>query len=121
MQADLYTPVVVAIAIIAGLEWWRRSLRHRAARWVHVTTFVLLAAIAVGVTYSHWALRSAFAAIESADAGNKATMLARGISHAMNSNAIAFACALLAVLVLAVATIRARRLPEGGPVAQTRS
>ena len=115
-----YIVVIVAIAVIAALEVWRRTLRNRAPRWIHVVTMLLLASIACGVAYTQWALGGLAESLAGDDPANKATNLARGISRAMNGNAIAAASAILAALVLGIAAWRARGLPEGGPVAQIR-
>ena len=110
--------VIFAIPVVIGLEVWRRSLRHRTPQWVYVISALLVMAIAGGIGYAQWSMSRAVAALSEDDASEKATNLADGISRAMNGNAIAIACALLAVIVLAIATWRARGIPEGGAIAR---
>ena len=120
MLGDQYIAIVIAVVCIAALEAWRRSLRHRAPRWIHPASIAMLFAIAAGVVYSQYALRAAVSTVEYADAGNKATHLARSISHAMKGNVAALAAAVLAVVVLAIGSWQARRAPDGGPRASIR-
>src|SRR5678809_236875 len=97
-----------------GTELWRRTLRGRTARWVHAVTIVLCIAAASLAGYAQWPLRSG--AATDAAPYEKTTMLAQAISRAMNCNAFAFLAVGLAVIVLAVATYRARHVPRGGDV-----
>ena len=121
MLTEHHLPVVIVFVVgIVGLEAWRRSLRHRAPRWMHIAALALIATIAGSIAYSEWAFRSAFRSVAAEDAGNKATVLARAISNALNAYACAFVAAIVAVVLLGLATWRARRMPEGGPVAQLR-
>src|SRR5262245_1875119 len=99
---------------------WRRRLRYRSPRWVHAVAIVLLGTIVASVGYAQYQLHVIASSIDAADAGNKATLLARGISHAMNANAVAVVATIIAVVVLAVGAWIARRHPEGGPIAQLR-
>ena len=111
MLGDQQHVVIIAIAVIIGLEIWRRSLANRTPRWVHVVTFALFAMIAGAVMYTWWALGHLFESISDEAAGNKTSVLSRGISHAMLGNAIAVGSVIVAVLVLAIATWRARPPP----------
>lgn len=116
---DDNTTVVVLAAVVIGIELWRRSLRNRAARWVHVATLALLGVVAISIVYSRIAMRHVASAIEVAPS-MKASALASGISAAMWGYFAAFVAIVLAAVVLAVANVRARNLPTDGPVAQVR-
>ncbi len=118
MIGDQRVLIIIAIPVIIGLELWRRALRHRVPRWMYVIAALLEMATAGGIAYSQWMLSETVAQLARDDASEKATNLANGISRAMNANAVAVACAIAAVMVLAIATWRARRIPEGGPVAR---
>jgi TRAP-type C4-dicarboxylate transport system permease small subunit len=115
---DQRTLIIIAIPVVIGLELWRRSLRHRTPRWMYVTSALLVMAIAGGIAYSQWMLSQAVAQLSRDDASEKASHLSHGISRAMTGNAVAIACALAAVIVLAIATWRARGVPTGGPEAR---
>ena len=116
---DDNTTVAVLAAVVIGIELWRRSLRNRAARWVHGATLALLGVVAIGVIYSRVEMRHVASAIEVAPS-MKASALASGISAAMWGYLVAFVAIVLAAVVLAVANLRARNLPTDGPVAQLR-
>ena len=116
----VYLRAVIAIALLAGAEVWRRKLRHRAPAWVHGTVIALMMGAVVSAAAAQWGMRSAERSLEDFEAGNKATLLAEGASLALNASAASVCAALLAVVVLAIAAWRARRMPTGGPVAQTR-
>ena len=118
MLEDQRILIIIAIPVIIGLELWRRSLRHRTPRWMYVVAALLEMAIAGGIAYAQWMLSAAVAQISSDNGSEKATNLARGISRAMTGNAVAIACALAAVIVLVIATWRARGIPEDGPEAR---
>jgi hypothetical protein len=110
--------IIIAIPVIIGLELWRRTLRHRTSRWMYVLAALLEMSIACGLAYSQWMLSQTVAQLSSDEPGNKATNLANGLARAMTGNAVAIACALAAVILLAIATVRARGVPEGGPEAR---
>lgn len=118
MLGDQRTLIIIAIPVIIALELWRRSLRHRTPRWMYVVAALLEMAIAGGIAYAQWMLSQTVAQLERDNASEKATNLASGISRAMIGNAVAIACALAAVIVLVIATWRARGVPEGGPAAR---
>ena len=113
------TIVVILAIIVIGLELWRRSLRNRAARWVHGATLALLGIVAVAAIYCQLAIRHVWSALELAP-GMKASALAQGISAVMWGYLVAFVAVVLAALVLAFANVRARNVPSGGPVARLR-
>jgi hypothetical protein len=115
-----YVALAIAIACVVALETWRRRLRYRAPRWVHATAIVLLVTIVLSIGYAEHRLRAVFATLDEANPAEKATVLARGISDAMNANAAAVLATLLAVVVLAIGSWLARRNPAGGPVARLR-
>lgn len=112
--------VIVPIVVVASFEMWRRRLRNRAPRWVHLTAIGLFITIGVALGYAELRLRDSAAAWAHAEPSNKATVLATGISDAMNANAVAVAATILAAVVLAIGTWLARKNPAGGPVAQLR-
>jgi hypothetical protein len=109
---DQWVALVIAAIMLVGLDSWRRGIRDRAPRWVNILAMLCEVEVVVGVIYGQIGLRRAFHAIESADPSEKTTMLARGISSAMNSNAIAIAGIALAILVLAIGSVLARRRPD---------
>jgi TRAP-type C4-dicarboxylate transport system permease small subunit len=115
---DQRTLLVIAIPVIIGLEVWRRWLRHRVPRWMYVIAALLEMAVAGGIAYAQWMLSQTVAQLSNDDPANKASNLSHGISRAMTGNAVAIGSALAAVIVLAVATWRARGIPDGGPVAR---
>ena len=108
MLEDQRILIIVAIPVIIGIELWRRSLRHRTPRWIYVVAALLEMAIAGGIAYSQWMLSAAVAQLSSDNPSSKASNLAHGLQRAMTGNAVAIACCLLAVIVLAIATWRAR-------------
>lgn len=112
LSSQQWTALVVAGIVLVAIEAWRRSIRDRAPRWVSIATIVCEIEIVLGVAYAQYGLYQAAHAIESADAGNKATTLARGISSAMNSNAVAALGVLVAVIVLVAGSVLARRQPD---------
>ena len=112
--------IVLALATLVALEAWRRTLRNRAPRWVHVTTIAMLVLLAGGAAYSQLAVRHLIHAVSTGEVSTKATELATGISNALRGYVIAVLAAILAVIVLAVASIRARDVPPGGPIARVR-
>jgi hypothetical protein len=113
------TVFVVAAIVLVGLESWRRALRDRAPRWVHVVAILLMLEIILGVAVAEYRLYQAFRHLESEAASDKANALARDISSAMNSNAIAVAGVLLSVIVLGVGTVLARRRLDNAPPSAT--
>lgn len=115
---DQRTLLIIAIPVILVLELWRRSLRHRAPRWMHVVAALLVMAIAGGVAYSQWELSHLAERIGDVDASSKASRLAGGLQTALMGNLIAFASAIAAVILLAIATWKARGVPEDGPEAR---
>jgi hypothetical protein len=115
---SLGTFVVVAI-VLGLLEWWRRAIHGRAPRWVNVLALLLEIEIVVGVALSTYRLYQAREALGSAAAADKAAMLANSISSGMNSNAVALAGVVLAVLVLGIGSILARRRPSNAPPSAT--
>jgi len=119
---DQYYAIGIAIVCIAMFEAWRRRLRHRAPRWVHPTAIALFAVIAASVVYAEYSLRNALSSIEYANPANKASQLARSISGAMNANAVAMLATVLAAVVLAIGSWRARRAApsDATPLAQLR-
>jgi hypothetical protein len=84
-----------------GGRWWKR------ASWMPLVAFVLSA---VGVSLTTYFLVRAFRAITNVDPSQKATMLARGISNAMNCTALfafpSWALFLASIVVFAVGSIK---------------
>jgi multidrug efflux pump subunit AcrA (membrane-fusion protein) len=119
---DQRTLLIVALVAIAGLELWRRALRPRAPRWVHVAAIALGAGAGASAAYAQWQLSRTATLVTTSDASEKSTVLARGIARAMNANAFAISGLILAALVLGVGTYVARRRPAPGdlPVARAR-
>jgi hypothetical protein len=95
-------------AVIFALELWRRYLA-RAGKLPRWASFAILGGYAItagGVAFSYHMLHRAFDAVAESDAGNKASMLANGISHAMTGNAIAIAGILTSAILLCVFAAR---------------
>src|SRR5690349_17989527 len=109
MSFDQITTLFTAAVAIIVLEAWRRSLKGRTPRWIHVTAIVLEIEVAVGAAYAQYRLFEAASSIGSDEGGNKATNLARGVSAAMNSNAFAVAGFCLTVVVLFIGAFYARK------------
>lgn len=88
MSWDLYS-VLGWVALVASLlvavaclvRGWRKDRAARGARICFGTALVVLAVGLVGTVHG---LMTAFGAVGSTDAVNRATLLARGISEAMN-------------------------------------
>ena len=99
----------IAAGVVFALELWRRALRGRTPRWVHVIAILSSIEIVVGVIYAEYQLYQALHHVTSANASNKATMLANDISRAMRSNAVAIVGVLLEIIVLVIGTVLARR------------
>lgn len=120
MASALSPMLVVVLGLLVVLELWRRRLRHRAPRWVHLAAIALFAATAGGLAYTASALDALFGSLDRVETAEKATYLARKIATALRGEALSIAALLVAVVVLAIGTWLARRLPEGGPIAELR-
>ena len=84
-----------------GGRWWKR------ASWMPLVAFILSA---IGVMLTTYFLVHAFRAITNVDPSMKATMLAQGISNAMNCTALfalpSWALFLASVIVFAVGSLK---------------
>jgi hypothetical protein len=94
------------LGLVAVLEIWRRAVAHKAPGWVVPVMVAVYAAIAAGVGVTWFGLRNAFDTVAEADPGNKASMLATGISHAMYGTVVAIACALVGAALLVWVSVR---------------
>src|SRR5512142_1454235 len=78
--------------VFVGLHFWGRYVaRRQGGRWWKRASWMPLAAFvlsAIGVTLTTYWLVHSFRAIANVDPSMKATMLARGISNAMNCTAL---------------------------------
>jgi len=99
--------VGVLAAVVIALELWRRTLRNRAARWVHRAVVALCGIAAVATIASRFAIRHVASALDLAPS-EKQSALASGISTVMSIYLVAFVAVVLAAIVLAYASVRAR-------------
>ena len=101
------TTVGVLAAVAIALELWRRTLRNRTAGWVHGAVVALLGVAAVAAIASRFAIRHVASALALAPS-EKQRALASGISTVMWIYLVAFVAVVLAAIVLAYASVRAR-------------
>ena len=95
----LIASLLVTVACL--VRGWRRERAARAARICFGGALVVLALGLVGTVHGLW---TAFGAVGSSDAAERATLLARGISEAMNctvSGIVAMLPPMIASAVLA--------------------
>lgn len=107
----MYEVLLFVGGSIFGLELWRRSLvrEQKIPRWASIASIAgfVIAGTAGGLTV--WMLERAKTAASTEEAANKATLLARSISNAMNANAVAVATTGAVAILLLVFAIRRRR------------
>lgn len=109
---ELIGPVVgiaIQVGITVGLALWARAIqrKHAGLLW-RLNVWVAPAAMAlwvVGSLLSGLLLLRAFDGVASTDAASRATLLARGISEAMNTSAFFFLTSLLLYLGSAILCI----------------
>lgn len=94
--AQLASLLVTAVCLVRG---WRRERAARAARICFGTAVVVLALGLVGTAHGLW---TAFGAVGDSDAAERATLLARGISEAMNCTAFGIVAMLPPMIASAV-------------------
>ena len=103
-----FAVAIIAIALWAG--WVVRT--QRGGVRVRALPIATLVAVAVFETLGVYTLRATAGEVGAADAGNKASLLAAGISHGMRYVACAWGSVVVALLVLAVLSLRAPRDPD---------
>jgi len=103
-----FAVAIIAIALWAG--WVVRSKRGGAR--VKALPIATLVAVVVFETLGVYTIRGTAAAVGATEAGNKASLLAEGISHGMRYAACAWGSAIVAGLVLAALSLRAPRDPD---------
>jgi hypothetical protein len=114
--AQFLVGAFVQTAISVGLWTWGRSVARRRGgafwRWFAWAPLVALGLSVVGTALSVWLLIRAFGAVSDGDPTTKATVLARGISEAMNVTAAlvlpSWALYLASLIAFLVGTLRRR-------------
>ena len=101
---------VAIIAIALGAGWGVRS--QRGGVRVRARPSATLVAVVVFETLGVYTLRATAGEVGAAEAGTKASVLAAGISHGMRYAACAWGSVVVALLVLAVLSLRAPRDPD---------
>jgi hypothetical protein len=104
MLPALAVTLVLTICLAVWARWLARQ--PRAPRALRHLAWIFPAVWAVGAAGSLWGILHAFGAAQSANPADKATLLARGISFAMNFFAASTALLLLGALVLLALTWR---------------
>lgn len=102
-----------AVAIIALALWagWVVQTKRGGGR-VKALPIVTLVAVVVFETLGVYTIRATAGTVGAAEAGNKASLLAEGISHGMRYAACAWGSVIVAALALAVLSLRAPRDPD---------
>jgi hypothetical protein len=101
-----WTVLVASILVTAAclVRGWRRE-RAGGAAWICV--LVAIGSVVFGFGGTIAGLLTAFGAVEGADAASTATLLAQGISEAMNSTAFGLAAMLPPAIAAVVLFVRA--------------
>jgi hypothetical protein len=104
--------LIVLTTIALALAWWGQWLSRkprvpqRLAAVLKWSFLVLTPVPAIGITLTYFGLRSAFAALESAPADQRARLLAEGISEAMNASSFAVIVLFAETMLLVFLTAR---------------
>ncbi|HEY1558018.1 MAG TPA: hypothetical protein VGF94_24480 [Kofleriaceae bacterium] len=102
--------IVLGAAAVAVYIWaWWLVRSGRAPRWLRWAAAVVVIATIACAGYTIWALSGAFRAVEDVNPADKASMLAHGISSALDVLAIGIAIAGAGAIACGYFTVRPRR------------
>ena len=106
--------MLIALVVASGLiAWWGTWLvgTRVVPAWTKFVAPIVVASTVINGFLTLRGLRHAFDAVGEANPGEKASNLARGISNAMIPMGVASAVVAIAVAILGLLTLRAKRRP----------
>jgi hypothetical protein len=98
--------LVVLLATVLLCAWARHLRKQRGLAWLGVIPWVLGLGFIDAVVGFAWGMARAFDVVAHANPAEKATLLAQGISWAMNAIAIQVVVMLAAAILLSVIALR---------------